>query len=99
MTIYQILSETFEEICILLGFFTLLIMLCVVMRMLFTYLYRKHKQAVRQAKKELAQEEAQKAAELRQRDLIAYYDLLSEDATKATKPNKYIVNLYNFNID
>jgi energy-converting hydrogenase Eha subunit H len=99
MTIYQLLMETFEEICILLGFFTLLIMLCVVIRMFFVYLRRKHKQAIRQAEKELQQEEAQKSAELRQRDLIAYYDLLSEDATKSSKPNKYIVNLYNFNID
>lgn len=99
MTIYQILSETFTEICIFIGLLTLITMLCVVIRMLFTYLYRKHKKAIRQIEKELQQEEAQKAAVIRQRDLIAYYDLLSEDTVKACKPNKNIVNLYNFNID
>ena len=99
MTIQQLLLETFTEICIFIGFATLIFMLCVAFRMLFTYLYRKHKKALRQAEKELQQEEAQKQASRRQRDLIAYYDLLSEDTTKDIKPNKNIVNLYNFNID
>lgn len=99
MTIYQILLETLEEICIMLGFFTLGLIVCVALRMLCVYLYRRHKKALKRAELELQQEEAQKAAELRQRDLIAYYDLLSEDATKVTKPNKYIISLYNFNID
>ena len=99
MTINQILLETFTELCMMLGLTTLLIMLCVVTRMLFTYLYRKHKKALKQAEKKLAQEEAQKQASRRQRDLITYYDLLSEDTVKSCKPNKNIVNLYNFNID
>lgn len=99
MTIQQILIETFTEICMFIGFTTLIFMLCVAFRMLFVYLYRKHKKALKQAEKELAQEEAQKQASRRQRDLITYYDLLSEDTVKSCKPNKNIVNLYNFNID
>lgn len=99
MTINQILLETFTELCMMLGFFTLVLMLCITIRIFFMYLRRKHKQAIRQAEKDLQQEEAQKAAVIRQRDLIAYYDLLSEDAAKSSKPNKNIVNLYNFNID
>ena len=99
MTIQQILIETFTEICMFIGFTTLIFMLCVAFRMLFVYLYRKHKQAIRQAEKELQQKEAQKQASRRQRDLIIYYDLLSEDTVKSCKPNKNIINLYNFNID
>lgn len=99
MTIQQLLLETFTEICIFIGFATLIFMFCVAFRMLFIYLYRKHKKAIRQTKKELQQEEAHKAAVIRQRDLIAYYDLLSEDATKGIKPNKNIINLYNFDIN
>lgn len=99
MTIYQLLMETFTEICMFIGFTTLLIMLCVVIRMLFVYLYHKHKKAIHQIEKELQQEEAQKQAYRRQRDLIAYYDLLSEDTVKSSKPNNNIVDLYNFNID
>lgn len=99
MTMKQILIEAFTETLICIGFLVLLVMLCVAIRMLFTYLYCKHKRALRQAEQELAQKEAQKQAYLRQRDLVAYYDLLSEDATKYTKPNQNIVDLYNFNID
>ena len=99
MTIYQILIETFTEICMFIGFITLIIMLCVAFRILFVYLYHKYKKAIHQIEKELQQEEAHKAAVIRQRDLIAYYDLLSEDTVKFCQPNKNIVNLYNFNID
>ena len=99
MTIQQILLEAFTEICIFIGFATLIFMFCVAFRMLFTYLYLKHKKALKQTEKELQQEEVHKAAVIRQRDLIAYYDLLSEDATQGIKPNKNIVDLYNFNID
>ena len=99
MTIQQILLEAFTEICIFIGFATLILMFCVVIHMLFTYIYRKHKKALKQTEKELQQEEAHKAAVIRQRDLIAYYDLLSEDIVKSSKPNKNIINLYNFDID
>ena len=96
---YQLLLETFTEICIFIGFATLIFMFCVAFRMLFTYLYRKHKKTLKQTEKELQQEEAQKVAVIRQRDLIAYYDLLSEDIVKSSKPNKNIINLYNFDIN
>lgn len=96
MSTLSILTSTFAEICTMIGFFILLGIIIVALRWCYDRIVAKTNANKRNKQIRLAKIQANKQTQRRINELMAYYELQSNDAVKNVQPNEKLLKVCNW---
>ena len=96
MSTLSILTSTFAEICTLFGFFIFLGVIIIAIRWCYDYIINKSNNFRRNKQIKLNKIQADRANRIKIDELIAYYELQSEDAVQDVKPNADLLKACNW---